>query len=70
VQRDHAGCNETSLMLALYPELVDLECLGDEVLQGVSGKHPKTATAVFGEQLIVGSLRVLKSHLRVVGFLE
>jgi creatinine amidohydrolase len=38
---DHAAFFETSLMMHLYPESVDLGQLGDEPHQGVGGRDPK-----------------------------
>ena len=38
---DHAAFFETSLMMHLYPDSVDLDQLGDEPHQGVGGRDPK-----------------------------
>ena len=54
-QIDHAACNETSLMLALRPELIDLHTLGNDrgdFPQGVGGIDPRDATAAQGDALI------------------
>lgn len=59
---DHAARWETSLLLALTPELVDLDELAaepDEVL-GVMGEDPRRATAEYGE----AGLRALIDALR------
>lgn len=52
---DHAAKVETSLMLALWPELVDLSKLSDdpeETPYGVYGKNPKfTASAEWGRRM-------------------
>ena len=54
-QTDHAATNETSLMLALRPELVDLSSLpSDRAVwpQGVDGEDPKDANAECGKDCI------------------
>ncbi len=57
---DHAAFFETSLMMHLFPESVDLGELGDPPHQGVGGRDPKQyATAADGKRLadaIVGRL--------------
>jgi creatinine amidohydrolase len=65
-QVDHAGKNETSLMLAHHPELVDLGQLpADRAIwpQGVSGEDPRDATAAHGEACIATSLALLADAL-------
>ena len=56
IQTDHAGANETSLMLALHPELVRMERLPedpDEWPEAVLGKDPRAhASAEVGWQAI------------------
>lgn len=50
IMTDHAAHNETSLMLAVHPELVALENLpATEWPRGVGGRHPREATAEAGE---------------------
>ncbi len=44
IMTDHAGMNETSLIMAMYPELVQMENLPSDTAQwplGVSGKDPR-----------------------------
>lgn len=57
---DHAAFFETSLMMYLYPELVDVNRLGEPPYQGVGGRDPKKyATAEDGERFsraIIGRL--------------
>lgn len=57
---DHAAWGETSLMMHLFPESVDLSRLGEAPHKGVGGRDPKTeASAEDGERLataIVGRL--------------
>jgi creatinine amidohydrolase len=59
---DHAAAWETSLMLALRPDLVDLSRLpaggGAETLIGVSGRDPREhASAEFGERGVAAIVR-------------
>jgi creatinine amidohydrolase len=61
-QIDHAAINETSLMLALHPELIDLSVLPtDRAIypQGVGGPDPRDATAAHGEALIATCVQLL-----------
>jgi creatinine amidohydrolase len=48
---DHAAWGETSLMLYLDPESVDLTQLGSPPHQGVGGRDPREATRADGERL-------------------
>ncbi len=48
---DHAAWGETSLMLYLDPQSVDLSMLGDPPHQGVGGRDPREATRADGERL-------------------
>jgi creatinine amidohydrolase len=66
-QVDHAARNETSLMLALRPDLVDLARLpSDRAVwpQGVGGEDPRDASAEYGEECIAASLALLEAKLR------
>ncbi len=60
---DHGAWGETSLMMHLYPETVDLSRLGDPPHQGVGGRDPKTeASAEDGRvitETIVSRLAIL-----------
>lgn len=53
---DHAAMNETSLLMAMYPELVQMENLPSDATKwpvGVSGKDPrKFADPEVGNQSI------------------
>ncbi len=64
---DHAAWGETSLMLYLYPESVDLAQLGDAPHKGVGGRDPKKfATRADGQKLaetIVGRLANLAQQM-------
>ena len=73
IQNDHAGANETSLMMALRPELVQMQEAPDKSrLIGVAGENPlETASAEFGQQMIRHALENMKECLRrECGFLK
>lgn len=66
-QIDHAAQNETSLMQALHPQLVDLTQLGDDRTvypQGVGGVDPRDATASHGVTSLDQSVALLIAVLR------
>jgi creatinine amidohydrolase len=68
-QIDHAAKNETSLMLALRPDLVDLGQLpSDRAIwpQGVAGDDPRDATAEHGQECIDACLALLEARLRAL----
>ena len=48
---DHAAWGETSLMMHLYPETVDLSLLGEPPHKGVGGRDPREASAEDGKLL-------------------
>ncbi len=48
---DHAAWGETSLMMHLYPDTVDLSRLGDPPYRGVGGRDPKESSAEDGRRL-------------------
>jgi len=59
---DHAAWRETSLMMHLLPETVDVARLGEPPYQGVSGRDPKESTAADGRKMteaIVSRLSLL-----------
>lgn len=64
---DHAAWGETSLMMHLYPETVDLDRLGDPPHQGVGGLDPKEhASAEDGRRLaeaIINRLATLSTNM-------
>jgi creatinine amidohydrolase len=66
-QKDHAGLNETSLMLALEPSCVAIELIDSDNLQGVSGEFPGGATKELGEELIGRSISSLRECLVRIG---
>jgi creatinine amidohydrolase len=69
-QNDHAGRNETSIMMAVAPELVDLSQLPtdrDVWPQGVGGEDPRDSTAEFGEECIEASVALIGAKLDELG---
>ena len=64
---DHAAWGETSLMMHLYPDTVDLSRLGEPPHKGVGGRDPKTqASAEDGRLLtetIVSRLAILAKKM-------
>ena len=69
-QMDHAGRNETSIMLAVAPELVDLAQLPEdraEWPQGVGGEDPRDATAEYGEELLEATVALIGRKLEELG---
>lgn len=67
---DHAGRNETSIMMATNPDLVDLARLpADRGVwpQGVAGEDPRDATAAFGEELLEETLELIGGRLDELG---
>jgi creatinine amidohydrolase len=48
---DHAAWGETSLMMHLFPDTVDLSRLGTPPYQGVGGRDPKESSAEDGRRL-------------------
>lgn len=48
---DHAGFGETSLMLYMAPESVDVSELGEPPFQGVGGGDPRDSTKEDGERM-------------------
>lgn len=53
---DHAAWGETSLMMHLYPDTVDLLRLGEPPYQGVSGRDPKTEASVEDGRLLTDTI--------------
>lgn len=71
-QADHAGKNETSLMLALRPDLVDLDRLPQEKTEwplGVRGEDPRDSSPGFGQELLAKTLESLETRLGALGLL-
>ncbi|MBI4552439.1 MAG: creatininase family protein [Candidatus Latescibacteria bacterium] len=69
-QIDHAARNETSLMMALHPALVDLSQLPTDRSvwpQGVGGEDPRDATAAHGDACLSTCIAALRDHLAALG---
>jgi creatinine amidohydrolase len=69
-QIDHAARNETSLVLALRPDLVAIERLGDDRAvwpQGVAGDDPRDATAEHGRQCLAAAMALVRRQLEAAG---
>jgi creatinine amidohydrolase len=71
-QVDHAARNETSLVLHLRPDLVDLSRLSpvrSTWPQGVGGEDPRDATAVHGKECLQKSLELVRQLFAKAGLL-
>lgn len=66
-QTDHAGRNETSLVLAIRKDLVDLGALRDREAVGVAGAPPEDATPSEGEALLAEAVERVEELLRAAG---
>ena len=67
---DHAGRNETSILLEVASELVDMERLpdsGDARGIGILGEDPRRSAAVYGRRLIDTTVRLIGSKLDELG---
>jgi creatinine amidohydrolase len=63
---DHGAWGETSLMMHLYPDTVDLSRLGDPPHKGVGGRDPKESSAEDGRLItdtIVSRLAALSQKM-------
>lgn len=70
-QNDHAAKNETSLMLAIRPDLVDMGQLPPDRNVwpvGVEGEDPRDSSAGYGKELLDETLKALGSKLKALGF--
>lgn len=62
---DHAAMNETSLMLAMRPDLVETGKLASDAdLIAIWGEDPRQATAAAGEQIIAMNIRRIRNNLQ------
>jgi creatinine amidohydrolase len=71
-QMDHAARNETSLMMHLRPDLVDLSRLPQSRStwpQGVAGEDPRDATTVYGRECLERSVELVGQMLAQAGLL-
>jgi creatinine amidohydrolase len=69
-QMDHAGRNETSVLMAVEPDRVDLSRLpadrGEWPL-GVHGEDPRDSTAAYGNELLEATLALIGARLDALG---
>ena len=69
-QVDHAARNETSLMMYLRPDLVDLNTLPksrNTWPQGVGGDDPRDATPEFGKECFMKTFALIKRKFEEAG---
>ena len=69
-QKDHAAKNETSLLMAAYPDLVDLSLLHEDRNEwplGVGGEDPRDSSAEFGEELFEKTVVLIGRALEKAG---
>ncbi len=69
-QMDHAARNETSLVMAIRPELPDLSRLPqdrDAWPQGVGGQDPRDATPAHGEECLRATIELVGRKLKEAG---
>lgn len=69
-QMDHAARNETSVLMAVAPQLVELSRLPTDRgqwPQGVAGEDPRDAEAAYGEELIEATLTLIGTKLDELG---
>ena len=70
-QMDHAAENETSLVMALRPDLVDLSQLPEDKSvwpQGVGGSDPRQANTIAGQSYLKSSIETLRQALNEVSY--
>jgi creatinine amidohydrolase len=71
-QVDHAARNETSLMMHLRPDLVDLSQLPSSRStwpQGVAGEDPRDASAAHGKECLQKSVELVRQMFAAAGLL-
>ncbi len=71
-QVDHAARNETSLMMHLRPNLVDLSQLSQSRAtwpQGIAGEDPRDATTAYGKECLEKSVELVRQMFAGAGLL-
>ena len=61
-QNDHAGANETSIVMAVRPELVDFSQVKEDEsnLIGIAGRHPvRESSEAFGNEILEYTMKTL-----------
>jgi creatinine amidohydrolase len=69
-QIDHAGQNETSIMLAIRPDLVDLSRLPQDAaisVERILGKDPRRATKKLGKKYLDAAVELVKQKFAKAG---
>ena len=66
-QRDHAGKNETSAMMAIHPDSVDLSLLDSPIHLGVHGEDPLLSSKAYGEMLLETTVSSIGRKLEELG---
>lgn len=65
---DHAGRCETSTMMALHPELVNLATLEQDTWPlGVKGEDPRLSSAAYGEYILETTVNAIGQKLQELG---
>jgi creatinine amidohydrolase len=70
-QIDHAALNETSIMLALRPELVDISRLPEDPSippERILGEDPRKAASNLGNEYLSSAVEIVKQMLVKAGF--
>ena len=65
-QNDHAGANETSIVMAFRPDLVDFSRVKEDEsnLIGIAGRHPvRDSSAAFGNEILEYTMKTLISGI-------
>jgi Uncharacterized protein, putative amidase len=68
-QNDHAGKNETSIMMAIRPDLVNLgELPNDRNVwpKGIAGEDPRDSTSEYGDHLVEQTLNEIGKRVKEV----
>ena len=66
-QNDHAGANETSIVMAVRPDLVDFGQVKEDEsnLIGIAGRHPvRDSSAEFGNEILEYTMKTLISGIK------
>lgn len=68
LQTDHAALNETSLVMSLRPDLVNIEKLSaDEIPVGIWGEDPRIAASKsYGDELIRHNMELITQNLQTI----
>ena len=65
-QNDHAGANETSIVMAVRPELVDFGQVkeNESNLIGIAGRHPvRESSVAYGNEILEYTMKTLISGI-------